>query len=101
MQFDVFVNKNTSTKKRFPYLLDIQADLLGSLETRVVIPLIAETESKEIILTQLMPVLPIKGKNYVAVTPQIAGIPVRELSCRVERGWAPYGLPYGAPAASF
>ncbi len=84
MQFDVYENKNASTKRRFPYLLDVQADLLDSLETRAVIPLAVETESKEIILTQLMPVLPIKGQNYVAVTPQLAGISVRELSSKVE-----------------
>lgn len=84
MQFDVYENKNASTKRRFPYLLDVQAELLDSIGTRVVIPLAVETESKEIILSQLMPVLPVQGQNHVAVTPQLAGIPVRELSSPVE-----------------
>lgn len=69
MQFDVYENKNASTKRRFPYLLDVQADLLDSIATRVVIPLAVETESKEIMLSQLMPVLPVQGRNHVAVTP--------------------------------
>jgi toxin CcdB len=49
-----------------------------------VIPLAVETESKEMILSQLMPVLPVQGQNYVVVTPQLAGIPVRELTSKVE-----------------
>lgn len=36
------------------------------------------------ILTQLMPVFSIGGKDYVAVTPQMAGISVRELGERAE-----------------
>jgi toxin CcdB len=84
VQFDVYENENVSTKKRFPYLLDVQADLLDSLGTHVVIPLAVEAESKEIVLSQLMPVLPIKGQNHVVVTPQLAGISVRDLSRKVE-----------------
>lgn len=84
MQFDVYENKNASTNRRFPYLLDVQACLLDSLGTRVVVPLAVETESKEVILSQLMPVLPVQGQNHVAITPQLAGIPVRELTSKVE-----------------
>lgn len=84
MQFDVYENKNASTKRRFPYLRDVQAGLLDSLGTRVVIPLAVETESKEIVLSQLMPVLPVQGQDYVVGTPQLAGISVRELTSKVE-----------------
>ncbi len=84
MQFDVYSNKNPSTRKRFPLLLDVQADLLGSLDTRIVIPLTTEADSEDMILTQLMPVLPIKGESHVVVTPQMAGIPKRELQGPVE-----------------
>lgn len=84
MQFDVYENNNAATKRRFPYLLDVQADLLDSLGTRVVIPLAVDTESKEFILSQLMPVLPVKNQNHVAVTPQLAGVSVRELTSKVE-----------------
>jgi toxin CcdB len=38
-QFDVYRNPDASTRSRFPYLLDIQSDLLDSLSTRVVVPL--------------------------------------------------------------
>ena len=84
MQFDVHRNTNSSTKKRFPYLLNVQADILSTLGTRLVIPLTRERESESMIMTQIMPVFPIEGKNYVAVTPQMAAISTRELGNRVE-----------------
>jgi toxin CcdB len=84
VQFDVHRNTNSSTKMRYPYLLDVQADLLSSLGTRVVVPLTLEKESKDMILTQLMPVFLIRGKKYVAVTPQMAGIARRELGDQIE-----------------
>ncbi|MDX1464665.1 MAG: CcdB family protein [Halomonas sp.] len=32
-QFDVYENRNPSSHKHYPYLLDIQGDLLGELHT--------------------------------------------------------------------
>ncbi len=40
-QFDVFENPNEETKQAIPFLLDVQAELLDVLSTRVVVPLIA------------------------------------------------------------
>jgi toxin CcdB len=38
-QFTVHKNKNPKSKSAFPYLLDVQSDLLADLQTRVVVPL--------------------------------------------------------------
>ena len=38
-QFDVFRNPSTTTRKHFPYLVDIQSPYLEELATRIVIPL--------------------------------------------------------------
>ena len=40
-QFDVFENPNKETNQVVPYLLDVQADLLDTLSTRIVVPLVA------------------------------------------------------------
>ena len=40
-QFDVYENPNVETNQVIPYLLDIQADLLANLKTRVVVPLVS------------------------------------------------------------
>ena len=39
-RFDVYENPNPETNKEIPYLLDVQSDLLDSLSTRVVVPLV-------------------------------------------------------------
>ncbi len=38
-QFAVYQNKNVNSRKMFPLLLDIQSNLLDTLQTTVVVPL--------------------------------------------------------------
>ncbi|PWV68837.1 CcdB family protein [Halomonas sp. A11-A] len=38
-QFHAYENRNPASRERYPYLLDIQCDLLGELRTTVVVPL--------------------------------------------------------------
>lgn len=83
MQFDVYKNDNPTSRESFPLLLDVQADLLADLETRVAIPLAPEAAYASKLLKGLMPVVRVKGKTYVAVTPLMAGIPRRALGSKV------------------
>jgi len=39
MQFDVFENPSPRTRDAYPYVVDVQSDLLSSLATRMVVPL--------------------------------------------------------------
>lgn len=73
-QFSVYKNKNTNTKKTFPYLLDIQSDLLDQIRTTVVIPLGKFSIVKNQIITKLCPIVEIEGNKYAALTQQLAGI---------------------------
>lgn len=82
-QFSVYKNKSPATKARVPYLLDIQSNLLSELETRVVVPLYAATAMKGKTLAVLTPTFEIEGKEYVAMTPQLAGISRKELGAEV------------------
>lgn len=82
-QFSVYKNKNPATKARVPYLLDIQSNLLGELETRVVVPLYSASAMKGKALTVLTPRFEIEGREYVAMTPQLAGISRKELGSEV------------------
>lgn len=82
-QFMVYTNKNPATKSRVPYLLDVQSNLLSELETRVVIPLYSSTALKGKVLTMLTPVFEIEGKDYILMTPQLAGISKKELGVEV------------------
>jgi toxin CcdB len=83
-QFTVYRNRNAATKARFPLLLDVQSGLLGELGTRVVIPLAPATApTRRAALQTLTPLLTVDGKEYVALTPQLAGIASRELASPV------------------
>jgi toxin CcdB len=78
-QFAVYKNKNAQTRARFPFLLDIQSDLLDPLATRVVVPLVPAGSARARSIQTLTPEISIDGKAYLMVTPQLAGIAVREL----------------------
>ena len=77
-QFDVYLNPNAATRKAIPYLLDVQADLLDTLATRVVVPLILE-EEMGLAARHLNPQFRIKGVAVVMSAAELAGVPNRSL----------------------
>jgi toxin CcdB len=83
-QFAVYKNRNEATRARLPLLLDVQSDLLEPLNTRVVVPLSPAATAKARTMEALTPKLLVAGKEYVMVTPQLAGISVRELGTLVD-----------------
>ena len=78
-QFAVYKNKNAATRTRFPFLLDIQSDLLDPLATRVVVPLEPAGAAGSRSMQPLTPAIRVAGKNYLMITPQLAGVTAREL----------------------
>ncbi len=81
-QFNVYENKNPETRRTFPYLLDVQADILEELPTRVVVPLVDSS-----LLRKLTPIInpqfTINETEVVMLTPQISGVPLHVLGTRV------------------
>jgi toxin CcdB len=73
-QFAVYKNKNPRTKSTFPFLVDVQSDLLEPLHTRVVIPLTKVAGLARKPVSHLTPTLTFDGNAYVLMTPQVAGI---------------------------
>jgi len=57
------------------YLLDVQSDLLGSLNVRTVVPLLLQG-SAPIAATRLNPVVQIDGAAHVMLTQYIAAVPL-------------------------
>jgi toxin CcdB len=78
-QFAVHQNPNLATRATIPLLLDVQSDLIEELGTRVVIPLYAAAAMQGRAVRTLMPAVEFEGRPYVAVTPQLAGVPRRDL----------------------
>ncbi|NQU65854.1 MAG: CcdB family protein [SAR324 cluster bacterium] len=78
-QFTVYENINDLSQKIYPYLLDVQNDLLEGLNTRVVIPMCLPSTIGKKAINNLSPQLEIQGNIYTLLTPQLAGIPISEL----------------------
>jgi toxin CcdB len=81
-QFDVYLNPNAATRKSIPYLLDVQAGLLDTLATRVVVPLIL-AEEMGLAAKHLNPQFKIKSVAVVMSTAELAGVPNRSLGDKV------------------
>ncbi|MFZ5698964.1 MAG: CcdB family protein [Pseudomonadota bacterium] len=82
-QFAVHKNTNAATKAAVPFLLDVQSDLIAELSTRVVVPLYTAAAMKGKTLKTLTPMFEIEGKQYVMMTPQLAGIAKKQLGAQV------------------
>lgn len=72
-QFRVYKNPGSSSQ-HIPYLLDVQNELLGGLDTRMVIPLIRESSFKGSGITTLTPKVVINGETLLLLTPQMTGM---------------------------
>lgn len=82
-QFSVHGNANPESSAAYPYLLDVQSDLIADLGTRVVAPLARATAMQGKAIKTLMPVFMIDGERFVMVTPQLAGVAKKHLGAVV------------------
>lgn len=73
-QFSVHRNANPESGAAYPYLLDIQSDLIADLGTGVVVPLAPATAMQGKAIETLMPVFTIDEDRFVMVTTQLAGV---------------------------
>ena len=78
-RFAVYRNENPGSREEFPFLVDVQADLLEELGTRVVIPLANAGELSGFPMRYLMPAVAFEGRPYALLTPQLAGVLREEL----------------------
>lgn len=76
-QFTLYRNNNKQTRASYPYLLDIQAQLLQSLKTRLVVPAIICATG--LAIDKLNPVFTLGDEKYLLLVQQMAGIPVANL----------------------
>jgi toxin CcdB len=78
-QFSVYKNKNPKTRSTYPYLIDVQSELLSDLGTRVVVPLVKRSASNKKPIKDLMPVVSVDGQEFIMMVPLLAGIAKGEL----------------------
>jgi toxin CcdB len=77
--YSVFRNPNPGTNTAIPFLLDVQSEVLSMLGTRVVVPLYLTGAADVHAMSRLTPVVDFQGQPLVAMVPELAGIPRREL----------------------
>ncbi|MCZ7593702.1 MAG: CcdB family protein [Hyphomicrobium sp.] len=65
------------------YVVDVQADILRDLRTRIVVPLVALREQQSESSARLRPRLTISGTDYLLNTPELAAVPCSRLAERV------------------
>lgn len=73
-QYDVFRNP-----EGFGYLLDVQSDLLDGLTTRLVVPLMPQTQAPKP-AARLNPIMTIAKEPHIMVTQFMAAVPAKLLS---------------------
>jgi len=73
-QFDVYRNSNPASHEAIPYLLDVQSDMLESLSTRVVVPLVRASAMGKA-AKYLNPLIAVEGVDLVMSTAELAGVP--------------------------
>ena len=83
-QFTVHENINERTKESFPYLMDVQDNLLEGLNTRVVIPLCPAAALGNTAIRNLFPQFEIKGIPHTLLTSDLAGMDLSELGPAVD-----------------
>ena len=87
-QFDVHENANAATRKHTPYLLNVQADVLSELATRVVVPLRGKAGREGTVISRLHPVISVAGEDHIAVVTEMAAVQTSVLGPRVDAAQA-------------
>lgn len=79
-RFHVYLNRDRDDAA--PLLLDVQSDLLSDLPTRVVVPLIPQSQFP-FVYRRLQPVMSIRGEPYVLATTMLISVDKRVLGAEV------------------
>ncbi len=81
-RYDVYRNQSARGADDTPFLLDVQADMLAQLRTRVVVPLRLAAGVPRPART-LQPCFRVAGQDVVMDTPALVGAPVAALGDHV------------------
>lgn len=82
-QFTLYKNENKSSKKIYPFLVDVQNDFLEELNSRIVIPLSPHNVLKKTNAEKLCPIIVIDEEQFVLLTHQMTSMPKSMLKKKV------------------
>ena len=78
-QFDVYKNLSKVSKKSYPFILDIQCDLINDIATRIVVPLALYSKFKNQEMKGLTPKVNFDDRDLLVLIPQLASMPSKSL----------------------
>ena len=81
-RFDVYAHPDAQSRRKTPFLLDIQNEYINALDTRIVMPMRAAA-SYGLRMRDLNPEFMIDGQAVVLDAAALAAVPARELRRRV------------------
>jgi len=79
MQFDVYANPSARMRDVYPYVIDVQSDLLSALATRMVVPLALTNLTAHDLPRRLCPLITINAKPCMLVPFEAAPLDKRLL----------------------
>ncbi len=88
MQFDVFENPSPRLRDVYPYVVDVQSDLLSALATRMVVPLAITTLAAKDLPRRLCPTFTVNGQSLMLVPFEAAPLDKRLLKTNVVSLWS-------------
>lgn len=83
MQFDVFENPSPRMREVYPYVVDVQSDLLSALATRMVVPLAVTALASQNLPRQLCPLISVNDKPLMLVPFEAAPLDKRLLKAEI------------------
>jgi toxin CcdB len=90
MQFDVFENPSPRMRDVYPYVVDVQSELLSALATRMVMPLAVTSIPEKGLPRRLCPMFTVNAKPLMLVPFEAAPLDKRLLKTEVAslRDWS-------------
>ncbi len=83
MQYDVYPNPSPRMREVYPYVLDVQSDLLKALATRMVVPLAVTSLPASKLPKRLCPLVQVEGQSVMLVPFEAAPLDKRHLKSKV------------------
>jgi len=83
MQFDVYDNPSARMRDVYPFVVDVQSDLLGALATRMVVPLAVTSLPASDLPRRLCPVFTVSGTPLMLVPFEAAPLDKRLLKAEI------------------
>ena len=83
MQFDIYENPSPRMRDVYPFVVDVQSNLLGALATRMVVPLAITSLSAKDLPQRMCPIITVNHKPLMLVPFEAAPLDKRLLRIEI------------------